>query len=131
MPRLITMLSVLLLAGGAVAGEWPEFDSLSACRADATQVRISLSFMGSPCIAAQKAVVRRVQGGVQQVRVRFAPTAEVCTMNIVPVQASQTIKAAPGARTLAVIATHGQGGTIAAGRIEVAGLSACTAGSGS
>lgn len=131
MSRLIAFLSALLFTGAAVAGELPGFDSFSACRPDPAQVRFSLSFMGSPCIAAQNAVVRRVQGGTQQVRVRFTPTSEVCTMNLVPVKVTQTVKVAPSATRLVVMAIHGQGGIIGADRLDLAGLPACKAGSGS
>lgn len=125
MPRLILTLAAVLMTTAAVAQDAPAFDALSACRMDAARAEVSFSFQGSPCIAAGDAEVTDAGEHGLDVRVPFEATSEVCTMNIVPVEVTQTIGVSADTAKLTVTAADLDGNILARGEATLSDKPDC------
>lgn len=122
----IAAIALALGATGAAAQPAPEPSDLSACRLESGQVAVALTFEGSACQNPGEATV--VDGGsIVSLSLPTVSTAEVCTMQVVPVSWSGHIDASENARTLSVEVLGPQGQLQAMGDTAIAGSEGCKA----
>jgi len=112
-------LAAALCSGAALAQEVASFTHLSACRIDAERILLRATFDGSPCWAVEPAQLAEPRGTMVAVHLPTISTAEICTMNIVPVSTEQVIEAPEPIVDLDVTAATPQNDVMAHGVIEV------------
>ena len=119
MASLSVALAATLCCGAVLAQEAARFTELSACRIDAEHVLVRATFDGSPCWAVEAAQPSEPRGTGVAVHLPTLSTAEICTMNIVPVSTEQVIDAPEPIADLEVKAATPQNDVMARGVIEV------------
>ena len=119
MASLSVALAATLCCGAVLAQEAAGFTQLSACRIDAEHVLIRATFDGSPCWAVEAAQPSEPRGTGVAVHLPTSSTAEICTMNIVPVSTEQVIEAPEPTSDLEVTAATPQNHVMAHGVIEI------------
>jgi len=112
-------LTAALCCGAALAQEAASFSELSACRIDAEHILVRATFEGSPCWAVEPAELAEPRGTIVAVHLPTVSTAEICTMNIVPVSTEQVIDAPEPIADLDVTAAAPQNDVVAHGVVEV------------
>lgn len=112
-------LAAALCCSAALAREAASFTQLSACRIDAERVLLQATFQGSPCWAVEPAQLAEPRGTTVAVHLPTLSTAEICTMNIVPVSTEQAIEAPKPIADLEVTAATPQNDVLARGVIEI------------
>ncbi|MBB4050867.1 hypothetical protein GGR20_000485 [Devosia subaequoris] len=112
-------LAATLCCGAVLAQEAASFTQLSACRIDVERVLLKATFQGSPCWAVEPAQLAEPRGTTVAVHLPTLSTAEICTMNIVPVSTEQVIEAPEPTSDLEVRAATPQNDVMARGLIEV------------
>ncbi len=112
-------LAIAVCCGAALAQEAASFTQLSACRIDAERILLRATFDGSPCWAVEPAQLAEPRGTIVAVHLPTRSTAEICTMNIVPVSTEQVIEAPDPIADLDVTAAAPQNEVMAQGVIEV------------
>lgn len=125
-PRsLAAALGLIMATGAALAQDAAPLTDLSACRLDDAQVAVSLTFEGGACQEPGEATIGQDELGAYELSLSTVSTAEVCTMQIVPVSWSGTVEVPQEAETLAVTVLNPQDGVQAAGEVEIAGSEGC------
>ncbi|KKB13492.1 hypothetical protein VE25_01845 [Devosia geojensis] len=132
MPRSLSpiplALAVALCSAGVLAQDAAEFTALSACRIDEDRVLLRATFDGSACQSVEPAGLAEPRGTIVAVTIPTTRTAEVCTMQIVPVEVEQVIEAPEPIFDLDVTALDPDNNPIAHGVIELDETEAdCTA----
>ncbi len=112
-------LAAALCCSAVLAQESASFSQLSACRIDAERILLRATFDGSPCWAVEPAQLSEPRGTGVAVHLPTSSTAEICTMNIVPVSTEQVIEAPEPIVDLDVTAATPQNDVMAQGVIEV------------
>jgi hypothetical protein len=112
-------LIALFCCTGVAAQELAEFTALSACRIDDGHVRLSATFDGSGCQAVEPVDQAEPRGTIIAVTIPTSSTAEICTMQIVPIETVQVIKADLDIADLDVTAIDPQNNPVAHGVVMV------------
>ena len=112
------LLAAGLCAGAVVAQEVANFTALSACRIDAERILIKATFAGSACWSVEPAGLAEPRGTIVAVHLPTVSTAEICTMQIVPVSTEQVIEAPEPVIDLDVSALDPENNRVAHGVIE-------------
>lgn len=89
------LLTCLLGAAGAAAQPAGQLDHVAACRLDPETVALRFTFEGGACQQPGEPTLEDAGGGIGNVTVPTEETAEVCTMQIVPVQFAAELAAGP------------------------------------
>jgi hypothetical protein len=111
-------LAAALCGGASLAQEVASFTELSACRIDAERILIKATFDGSACWAVEAAGLAEPRGTIVAVHFPTTSTAEICTMQIVPVTTEQVIEAPEPVIDLDVAALDPENNRVAHGVIE-------------
>lgn len=115
-----TMVAAFCCSGAVLAQEAASFTALSACRVDVDHVLVRATFDGGACLAAGPAQLSEPRGTIVAVHFPTFNTAEMCTMQIVPVDIIQVIEAGIDIADLAVSVGDPQNDLLAEGQVEVA-----------
>lgn len=105
MLKLASATSIVLMATAALAADDPAFQDLSACRLDGDRVAIYARFDGSACEEIGAASVAEPEGNIASVVIPAEPTSEICTMQVVPVEAQVVVEVPRGVVQLDVAVT--------------------------
>lgn len=111
-------LAAALCSGAALAQEVASFTHLSACRIDAERILLKATFDGSACWAVEPAGMAEPRGTIMAVHLPTVSTAEVCTMQIVPVSTEQVIEVSEPVIDLDVSALNPENNEVAHGVVE-------------
>jgi hypothetical protein len=84
-PAIVLAATMLLGVSGASA-QPGQLDHVAACRLDPETVALRFTFEGGACQQPGEAMFEDAGGGVGNVAVPTETTAEICTMQVVPVQ---------------------------------------------
>lgn len=112
------VLAASFCAGAVVAQETANFTALSACRIDAERILIKATFDGSACWSVKPADLAEPRGTIVAVHLSTISTAEICTMQIVPVSTEQVIEAPEPVINLSVTAADPQNNVVAQAEVE-------------
>ncbi|SFZ80912.1 hypothetical protein SAMN02983003_0204 [Devosia enhydra] len=124
--RLLSAAFALVLAGGtAMAQEAAALSDLSACRLDAERVAVSLTFEGGACQETGEMTVGQDEMGAYDISLATVSTAEVCTMQIVPITWSGAVAVPEGPESLAVAVLNPDESVQAMGETAIAGSEGC------
>jgi hypothetical protein len=104
---------------GAVAAEPAPLTAVSAAWVEDGKVELRLTFDGGACEATGPAEVAAGDETTDEVTIPTVTTAEVCTMQIVPVEYSGVIAVEPATTTLAIMVLDPDGQPKAAGSVEI------------
>jgi hypothetical protein len=108
-----------LFCTGVFAEDAPGFTALSACRIDEDRVLLRATFEGSACQSVEPADLAEPRGTIVAVTIPSARTAEICTMQIVPIEVEQVIEAPEPIFDLDVTALDPDNNPVAHGVIEL------------
>jgi hypothetical protein len=86
LPRVILLAVTAALGATGASAQPGQLDHVAACRLDSRTVALSFTFKGGACQEPGVAIVENAGGGVGNVTVPTEDTAEICTMQIVPVE---------------------------------------------
>jgi hypothetical protein len=111
-------LGLALCCGSVIAQEAASFTDLSACRLDSERILLRATFDGSACWAVETAELAEPRGTIVAVHLPTISTAEMCTMQIVPVSTEQVIEARDPVINLAVTAGDPENNVVASGEVE-------------
>lgn len=112
-------LAAVLCCGAAFAQEVASFTALTACRIDAERVLLRATFDGGACQAVEPADLAEPRGTVVAVTIPTTSTAEICTMQIVPVEVEQVLEAPEPIHELDVTVIDPNNNPAAHGLIEL------------
>jgi hypothetical protein len=115
----MSALVLALLATPAVAAEPAPLTAASATRLSTGEVKLDVTYDGGACEATEEAEVTTAEGTVDAVSIPTRSTAEMCTMQIVPVSYSGTIAVEPGTTELAVTVLDPDGQPKAGGSVPI------------
>ena len=115
----IALGAALAMPMGAFADEPAAFSNASATWTADGQVELSVTWEGGACEEPGEAEVMAGDGTTDEVTIPTVETAEICTMQIVPVTFSGTIAVEPTTTTLAVTVLDPKGQPRASGSVEV------------
>lgn len=104
---------------GAFAQDVAGFTALSACRIDENRVLLQATFDGSACQRVEPAGLAEPRGTIVAVTIPTSRTAEICTMQLVPLETEQVIDAPEPVFELDVTAIDPDNNPIAHGLIEL------------
>jgi len=123
MPRSLSPIPLVFAAGlfctGVLAEDVPGFAALSACRIDEDRVLLRATFDGSACQRVEPAGLAEPRGTIVAVTIPTTRTAEMCTMQIVPIEVEQVIEAPEPIFDLDVTAIDPDNNPVAHGVIEL------------
>jgi hypothetical protein len=105
--------------GAVLAQEAASFTALSACRVDEEHVLVRATFDGGACQTVGPAQMSEPRGTIVAVHFPTISTADMCTMQIVPIDIVQVIEASIVIADLAVSVSDPQNNPIAEGQVEV------------
>jgi|GEM_PF-1325657 len=113
-------LAILMMpvASMAMAQAAAPLDDLRACRLDAGRVALSFTYEDGACVAPQPAAVDEADTSAV-VTISTNRTAEVCTLNIVPVEVNQPIVVSQAVQHLDITVLDPEGTPRAAGSAEI------------
>ncbi len=86
-------IAAMLCCGAVAAQEVASFTQLTACRIDEARVLLRGTFEGSACQKVQSIDSAEPRGTIMAVVIDTGRTAEICTMQIVPISFEQAIDA--------------------------------------
>lgn len=110
----------LLLASTAGAAEPAPLTSATAIWTENGQVELNVAYEGSACEETQQPTVTASEiFGTDVVTIPTVETAEVCTMQLVPVEFEGTIAVEPTTDMLSVVVLDAEGQPQAAGSVPV------------
>lgn len=109
----------LATLSAAAASEPPPITSAEAVWKEAGQVQLDLTWDGSACEAPGEAEVVAGDDVSDAVHIPTSRTAEVCTMQIVPVEYSGLIAVEPTTQTLSITVFDPEGQPRATGSVEI------------
>ena len=112
-------LAAALLAPPAFAAEPAPLSVASAVWTADGQVELKVTYEGGACEETGEAQVAAGDATTDEVTIPTVSTAEVCTMQVVPVEFAGTIAVEPATRTLAVTVLDPEGQPKAAGSVEI------------
>lgn len=115
-----TLLAVTFCCSVAIAQEVARFTELTACRIDAESVLLRATFDGGACMSVEPAHLAEPRGTIVAVHLPTVSTAEICTMQIVPIEVKQVIEADEVIADLFVTVSDPQNNELAQGQVEVA-----------
>lgn len=101
------------------AGDAAPFTAASATRLPDGQIELNVTYEGGACEETGEATVEAGDDITDEVTIPTVSTAEMCTMQIVPVEYSGTIAVEPATTTLAVTVLDPEGRPKAAGSVEI------------
>lgn len=122
-----TLVLFPLLVGSAWAQATRPLDNLTACRLDDSRVALGFTFEGGACQQPGTATVDSAQGGVAAVTIPTEETAEVCTMQVVPVAVAEALPVDADAITLDITVLAPDGRPQALGSTDIATAGAACA----
>ena len=131
MPRpflrtLLTLTGVVGVVSVALAQDTAALRDVMVCQGEHSEVRLTFSFDGSACISPEMALVETSNiSGIASVTVPTSAGAEVCTMQLAPVQVSQVIAVDPETTALSIVVLDPEDRPIASGDAEIAETSHC------
>ncbi|HEV7346300.1 MAG TPA: hypothetical protein VGN60_11790 [Devosia sp.] len=109
----------MIFSTSALAQAQPGFSQLTACRVDTERVLLNAFFDGGACQAVEPVDIGERAGTTLAVAIPTSSTAEVCTMQIVPVETMQVLEVPRAVTSLDVSALDPHGNQIAHGITEV------------
>jgi hypothetical protein len=112
-------LAAVLAPLSALADEPPPLSVVSAAWVADGKVELKLTFEGGACEATGPAEVAAGDETTDVVTIPTVTTAEVCTMQVVPVEFSGVIAVEPATTTLAIMVLNPDGQPKAAGSVEI------------
>jgi hypothetical protein len=118
MTRVLAVLAVLVPLS-ATAAEPAPLTSATATWTEDGKVDLAVTFDGSACEAPGEAEVSAGDDITDEVMIPTVSTAEVCTMQIVPVEFTGTIAVEPLTTTLAIAVLDQEGQIKASGSVEI------------
>lgn len=113
------LVAAFCCSGAVLAQEVASFTALSACRVDAGHVLVRATFDGGACQAVEPAQSAEPRGTIMAVAIPTVSTAEVCTMQIVPVEVEQVVEAHDDIAHLDVTVLDPQNNDQAHGVVEI------------
>jgi hypothetical protein len=117
---LAALLALPMLASfGAVAGEPEPITSARAHWVADGHVELTLTYQGGACETPGEAAVSAGAEQTDEVTIPTVSTAEVCTMQIVPVEFTGLIAVEPTTTTLAILILDFEGQPKAGGTVEI------------
>jgi hypothetical protein len=119
LPAILLALAVGLCCTGAFAEDVAGFTSLSACRIDENRVLLRATFDGSACQRVEPAGLAEPRGTIVAVTIPTSRTAEICTMQLVPIETEQVIDAPEPVFELDVTAIDPDNNPVAYGLVEL------------
>lgn len=84
--RALILAAATLIGVSGASAQPGQLDHVTACRLDPQTVHLRFTFEGGACQQPGQAIVEDAGGGIGNVTVPTEETAEVCTMQIVPVE---------------------------------------------
>lgn len=99
--------------------EPPPFTAASAVKLEDGKVELKVTYEGGACEETGEATVEAGDQTTDEVTIPTISTAEVCTMQIVPVEYTGIIAVEPPTTTLAVAVLDPEGRPKAAGSVEI------------
>jgi hypothetical protein len=115
----LALAAALLAPAGAFADEPAPLTAVSATWVEDEKVELKVTFDGGACDAAGPAEVAAGNETTDEVTIPTVTTAEICTMQIVPVEYSGIIAVEPSTTTLAIMVLDPEGKPRAAGSVEI------------
>jgi hypothetical protein len=108
--RAIVLAAATLLGLSGASAQPGQLDNVAACRLDPQTVHLRFTFEGGACQQPGEAIVEDAGGGIGNVTVPTEDTAEICTMQIVPVEFAGELPADMEYTTfdITVLATDGE-----------------------
>ena len=119
LPALIALVAALLPPVAVAADEPPPLSAVSAVWTADGRVELKLTYEGGACEVTGEAQVAAGDVTTDEVTIPTISTAEVCTMQIVPVEFAGTIAVEPTTTTLAIMVLGPEGQPKAAGSVEI------------
>lgn len=119
LPALPLTLALCFCGTGALAEDAADFTALSACRIDEARVLLRATFDGSACQRIEPAGLAEPRGTIVAVTIPTSSTAEICTMQLVPIETEQVIDAPEPVFELDVTALDPDNYPVAHGLIEL------------
>jgi hypothetical protein len=114
----------LLAAPVVLAAEPAQVTSITAKQQADGKVQLDVIYEGSACEQAGEAAVESATEDTVSVTIPATKTAEVCTMQIVPVEFSGIIPVEPATTTIAVTVLNSDGQSIAVGSASLEAVDA-------
>jgi hypothetical protein len=115
----LALAAALMAPLGAMADEPAPLTAVSAAWVEDGKVELKLTYEGGACEATGTAEVAAGDETTDEVTIPTVSTAEVCTMQIVPVEFSGVIAVEPTTTTLAIMVLDPDGKPKAAGSVEI------------
>ena len=112
-------LAVVLCSAGVLAQDVAGFTALSACRIDQDRVLLRATFDGGACQGVEPANLAEPRGTIVAVTIPATRTAEICTMQVVPIDVEQVIEAPEPIFDLDVTALDPDNNPVAHGVVEL------------
>jgi hypothetical protein len=119
MTRLIALLAVLVPLSASAAAQPAPLTSASATWTADGKVELAVTFEGGACEKPGEPHVAAGDDITDEVTIPTVSTAEVCTMQIVPVEFTGTIAVEPLTERLAIAVLDTEGQIKAAGSVEI------------
>jgi hypothetical protein len=119
MTRVLALLAVLIPLSATAAAQPAPLTSATATWTEDGKVILVVTFEGSACEAAGEPHVSAGDDLTDEVTIPTVATAEVCTMQIVPVEFTGTIAVEPLTTRLAIAVLDTEGQIKAAGSVEI------------
>jgi hypothetical protein len=119
---IFSLLATAAFADGpvAIAADLQPFTEASATRASGDAVQLHLAFEGGACQGVDAPQPGAVSAGVLAVTIPTQATAEICTMQIVPIAVDVTVPATAEVTALQVIVLGTNGEAQFGGRVDIA-----------
>lgn len=108
--RAIVLAAATLIGLSGASAQPGQLDHVAACRLDPQTVHLRFTFEGGACQQPGEAIVEDAGGGIGDVTVPTEDTAEICTMQIVPVEVAAELAAEEDYTTfdIVVLNPHGE-----------------------
>ena len=111
--------AALMTIAAAAASEPPPVTAATAVWTEAGEVQLDVTWDGSACEAPGEARVIAASDQTDVVHIPTHSTAEICTMQIVPVEYSGVVAVEPGTQRLAITILDPEGQPKASGHVEI------------
>lgn len=113
--------AVLALSAPTLASAPASFTTLDACRTSPQQVTLGYSFEGGACQTVGEPAISEPKDGLVTVTMPTNESADVCTMQIVPVEGTAVLGLDETATELEVTVLYPDGREMVFGMTEIAG----------
>jgi hypothetical protein len=119
MTRVLALLAVFIPLSASAAAQPAPLTSVTATWTEHGKVELAVTFEGSACEEPGEPHVAAGDDITDEVTIPTVSTAEVCTMQIVPVEFTGTIAVEPLTERLAIAVLDTEGQIKAAGSVEI------------